>query len=379
MPLDLGEISTGVDALIKLVRDSGRIEINEAALKMGLSRSVLEEWASVLEEQGLIKIEYQLTKMYLIWIAKTKSEMEVKAAEIADRRAAAVRQAESQLEEVLELSRELDAIREEYSKISELFESKMGGARRRLEKLKELRRQKEELNFRISELTREYQSRLEALRKRIGETEKLVEENAKSEEELQKKLEELTPKVMRERMARGEVEQLMKELSEREKGYGRLAKSLEALRRDIEGEKQELARVRKELDSKVGELELVSRKSDEETKKAVEQIDAELAAAKELTKDFDARDEKMHRISAELKMLEREKKELSAHLTRMIEEIRALDFTKGKMGMDDVLKAIEKAKERLAELEKRKERYEHKQKELGGLLRKIWQLEGKGG
>ncbi|MCX8196762.1 MAG: hypothetical protein N3G80_00375 [Candidatus Micrarchaeota archaeon] len=66
MGLDDLLISTGVDQLINLINEKGRIDIAEAAVKIGVPINTVEDWARALEEEGMIKIEYRLTRTYLV-------------------------------------------------------------------------------------------------------------------------------------------------------------------------------------------------------------------------------------------------------------------------------------------------------------------------
>ncbi len=68
MGLDDLLISTGVDALIKLVRERGRVEVRQAAEALHLPLQTVEDWSHVLEGEGLVRIEYQLTNVILVWV-----------------------------------------------------------------------------------------------------------------------------------------------------------------------------------------------------------------------------------------------------------------------------------------------------------------------
>jgi|GEM_PF-919879 len=67
MALDDLLISTGVDQLIKLIKEQGKVEIGAAAKELSQPIRTIEDWAHVLEEEGLVKIDYKLTKIYLVW------------------------------------------------------------------------------------------------------------------------------------------------------------------------------------------------------------------------------------------------------------------------------------------------------------------------
>jgi chromosome segregation ATPase len=88
MALDDLLISTGVDQLIRLVKERGRIEIGTAAKELRLPMRTVEDWSHVLEGEGLIAIEYKLTKIYLAWrqptseyVAQRAEKLEAKASE----------------------------------------------------------------------------------------------------------------------------------------------------------------------------------------------------------------------------------------------------------------------------------------------------------
>ena len=69
-------ITTGVDALVKLVKQKGKIELEEASKALNIAPDTLEDWARVLEEEGMIKVQYKLTKIYLLWVQPTAREIE---------------------------------------------------------------------------------------------------------------------------------------------------------------------------------------------------------------------------------------------------------------------------------------------------------------
>jgi len=68
-------ITTGVDALVRLVKEKERIELEEAASILNIAPEMLEEWARVLEEEGILRIEYRLTKIYMAWVKPTEAEI----------------------------------------------------------------------------------------------------------------------------------------------------------------------------------------------------------------------------------------------------------------------------------------------------------------
>ncbi len=68
-------ITTGVDSLVRLVKEKQRVELEDASSILNIPPESLEDWARVLEEEGILRIEYRLTKIYLIWIKPTADEI----------------------------------------------------------------------------------------------------------------------------------------------------------------------------------------------------------------------------------------------------------------------------------------------------------------
>ena len=69
-------LTTGVDALIDLLKNSNEMTFSEAAKKLGVQESLVEGWARFLEESGDISINYKLTTAYMS-LAGTSAENSV--------------------------------------------------------------------------------------------------------------------------------------------------------------------------------------------------------------------------------------------------------------------------------------------------------------
>jgi len=68
-------VTTGVDALVKLVKDAEKIDIETASKELKIPVDTIEDWARVLEEEGIIRVQYKLTKVYLVWVTPTEAEI----------------------------------------------------------------------------------------------------------------------------------------------------------------------------------------------------------------------------------------------------------------------------------------------------------------
>jgi len=118
MALDDLLISTGVDSLIRFVKDRGRVEIGAAARELRLPAKTVEDWAHVLEEEGIITIEYRLTKAYLAWRVPAAKEVEQKREKLEERATGTRQEIEGLLARVEEGGRSLSAMQEEIANLT---------------------------------------------------------------------------------------------------------------------------------------------------------------------------------------------------------------------------------------------------------------------
>jgi chromosome segregation ATPase len=74
-------VSTPIDKMIEIVKENREVNLEYVASKLNENIQKVEEWASILEDQGLIKIDYALSKVVLKWNAPTKAEAEKRTVE----------------------------------------------------------------------------------------------------------------------------------------------------------------------------------------------------------------------------------------------------------------------------------------------------------
>ncbi|MGD0729345.1 MAG: hypothetical protein ABR981_04690 [Candidatus Micrarchaeaceae archaeon] len=61
----LAETRTSIDTLLELLRTRGKSELSTIAISLNIDPRILENWAKVLESGNLVKISYEVGKMYL--------------------------------------------------------------------------------------------------------------------------------------------------------------------------------------------------------------------------------------------------------------------------------------------------------------------------
>ncbi len=117
-------ITTGVDALVRLVKEKKQVELPEASRILNIPESTIEDWAHTLEEEHILGLEYRLTKVFLVWVQPTEQEVKRERASFLQEKSAISKEADAlqgklrpEVEEVRQLKQ---AFEELYSKFSSL-------------------------------------------------------------------------------------------------------------------------------------------------------------------------------------------------------------------------------------------------------------------
>jgi DNA repair exonuclease SbcCD ATPase subunit len=251
-------ITTGVDALIRLVQEKKHVELNMAAKLLGIPPSQIEDWAHVLEDEKVLRIEYKLTEVNLVWVAPSVEEVRAEKAEFV-RRKAAVDQDLKRLEDVQrkgkdELRAQAESIEKMYSHFEDSFRS-----------LEELSRQVKGVGEKRGEVSKqavgkvdELAGKVAAIRESVGMLEKQLRQHkailekegagkkASDLEAYKKHVDELTARV-------AEV------LKKTDDAVKRAPKGAKADTSGLEGEMKRLeAEYRKVRDESRGVKELIS-------------------------------------------------------------------------------------------------------------------------
>lgn len=108
-------ITTGVDALVRLVKEKQRIELEDAASILNIPPETLEDWARVLEEEGIVRIEYRLTKIYLLWIKPTAEEIATEADSFYEEKEDIQKQVEEFRKNMAKRQDDLDSLQKSFS------------------------------------------------------------------------------------------------------------------------------------------------------------------------------------------------------------------------------------------------------------------------
>lgn len=327
MALDDLLISTGVDQLIRLVREKGKIEIGAAAKELRQPLRTIEDWSHVLEEEGLVRIDYKLTKAYLVWQNPTREYI----AQKSDALSAKADQAKGEIDEMLGKvetgGQELAGMKKEVARLREVSAFDPAQA-------ESLRKELAVLDKKYSSVLSASSEKLDKLRKKLLAMGPKVGKapaggNAKAADELASELEVLKKFEQTLEAQIGEGETYFDAFSARLEDF---RKGLEEGRTDeaLAGLKAELAEAKGIREELVGALEAV------------------VEEHKALSEKLSATEEKVRMLSDSEGSIEGARKKL-AELRRIAEEAAAQKKTAMER-LSDSVSLVKKQSARVKEL-----------------------------
>ena len=327
MAIDESLISTGVDNLIKLVYARGRIKLVDTSKELGISISVLEEWAKVLEEEGILRIEYQLTTAYLVWAGTPYEKTGEKQAEIAETKLSLTRELDGLLASMKGAGDDLKESREKLSKLPSMLDTRFG----------------------------EVQSQMQLTRKFEAENKKLLKEAESKASELDKRLKKM--------------ESGISSVEERSKEFVSISRDVQVLFKDVESKKSSLEKEISDIRSDMRKLETLKEKY-RGMKGSIDALDSKLSSLNKQFQNISKKTDTLHEFKNSLKGSEKEiredlgliRKERSNALNELAESRKKL--------LEESEKAGERAKKFLEESEKLIDQsgLKKKREEIEGLL-----------
>lgn len=353
MELDKLLISTGVDALIKLVYRKKKIELEQAAVELNLPFKVVEEWAHILEDQGIIKIEYQFTKIYLVWVGGPGEEFVKRLGNIEEQKERIQKMLDEAIARIEAKGSELELIESEYKKLLSMFDPKITELSKRIAKIDEIKKQADEwyaeesdkisaLKKTLTELKEglsEFQNRWDSLKKEITSP-KMKLESLKQlraiETDLDKKMKETTER----------LDRLERELNKQKKKYEKvlsIGTKMDVYKKEIESVKQLTDEIRKEvgeIKKKQSAFDRVIKKLGKSPKQAISNLEKRLKTLKGTVPE----------IRAQLDDIEDKIEEQSRMLGDLALAYEQLESEEGKRMYDSLISKEKELNEQVKEL-----------------------------
>lgn len=373
----MGRIQTGVDKLVALVKEKTRVSLDDAAKALGVSKTIVQEWADFLEEEGIIEVKYSLAKTYLVDKKLSKGEAAAKERQFERQRETFVTKVDQSIGAIEhegigfesfrkefhalkgELGNSLKAVQSELAKLQQ-YEKKKQSATKNINKERDrLRKVETEADKAIKREYKKYHDTLAAIAKQeksLAQHKKHVHELVLGEERVGTKITEYQ-KLLKNMQVRVRTEN--KDIGSTAKTLRELEKNAHALRKEVEGIEHKRLRpllsLRDEHERKLHALEkLILERANSERRHAKQPHGGTVAARRKLEEFFRRKKVIEHLLEA----IEQDKQTLLSELEGL--EKRAEAYRVGKNAAK-----LEELRKKLSHLEKGKEKlHEHVQKFL---------------
>lgn len=355
-------IQTGVDKLVKLVKDKGRVSLKQASRLLGVDEETIEDWAQFLEDGGLISMEYKFTVPYLVGKKLTKEEIDRKAEEIGNDKNIFMRKTQSAMNYLEMLDKEVNKIETIFAHLEKHSDKSLKHVQNDVFELERAEKDKEMMDKEIENSKEEYLQKISTINKKIrvekddyekisSDIRKEMDETAKVFEIEKKEAQSIINSERYLEQKLGEVKELSegiqkkmgnetKKISDSEQKLNMLMQRYGEMKNRLQKEKQGILGAMNE--NKLKEIDITKRQ--EEIIKKMEQkqkeVDTELSELQDLPAKFKQFIDKKVKIKEVLIQVESEEKGLKEKLNQLIMKGKVLKTTMGA-------KEFEKEMERL--------------------------------
>jgi len=373
-------IKTGVDKLVELVSEQKKVSVDDAAKKLGVGKEVVQEWAEFLEEEGLVTIEYSLSKTWITEKKITKEDVLSGAKEISSSKDALARKIDVAISSLQDETTGFETIRKEFINIQSHIKDEIGVVKKQLVELERYESLRKNLDKDIGKQKDDYegfvkdaQEKLKLESQKYEELKGVIEKERKNLEQYGQKLDEL-------RKLRSDYERTLGSLKESLKNIDNVMndyrKKFEDSDNTIAIYKKALDKLNEELSEKKGSLltkKLVELKANEdrlfknqleienEIKSGISSFQSYSSVGDKVHKSFDGYFTKNIATEKLIAEIENDKTDLSKDLESLKQKV--LTFT--------LMTTNSTIKSQLKELSYKLDDYEHKKLSIRYKIEKL--------
>ncbi len=301
------ETKTTIDSLLELIKNNGKMELSKVSARIGVGPDIIESWSKVLEQGGLVKITYEVGKMYIAPITVNQEQVEMNEIQLDVKKDTLEQNLSAQIISLNEFSAAVDNLRISVSGAENIYKNKMP----------EIRKMFAEVN-RIYETVDREGKEISSIKKEADTT---YEEVTKNFAVLSPKIETMNP------------EQLEKTLGEAHARLKEAAKVVEESRAAMDNKRKEGERefgeIKKGVKVQAAAIDREADKAAAEMRKKLLAYTKEInSATKEIGEkaaEFNSIIKSMEKVKARkssiIAMLEREKTKLNDRYTKAMGEM----------------------------------------------------------
>ncbi len=378
-------IETGVDRLVKLVKEKEKMSVPDAAKQLGVSVSTIEEWVDFLEEEGIISLEYKFATPYIVIRKLSKDEIVTKAKDFQKKKDLFIRKAEDAVNVLENQEAGLDKLKQKFESIKKEFGSEFQDVQNKLKELENFEGLKAKLDKEIADHKLLFMADIEKITKDIGKLKEKYGDIHHDIEEEEKKLSQeksmtdsLQAAHAQLRQKALEYENVLKQIEEKEKKENsqieetqshikKMIDSARAFKKEIEDKEKAIAGLvgkHKEHSEKVVALQ---QKIIEEFAKKKRVIGEEVAQSKKKVDAFRQFFEEKNRLGELISALNADRDILRKDFLDLQKKAKAVNLAEPSQELTQKISEIEK---KFKDITERRELFQKKVQELLGFLHK---------
>jgi chromosome segregation ATPase len=169
MAADFGDATTSIDSLVELIKSKGKMELGKIASTLGVDPSIVENWAKICEGGNILRISYELGKMYVEPITISKEQEQIVKAQVGVEGSIVEQEIVSQRLSLDKLSETLQALDTSVKSAEKMFQQKMPDIEQKLNVINKVYRALEDDAERVEKLKKQAEESSSAFNKRIAE------------------------------------------------------------------------------------------------------------------------------------------------------------------------------------------------------------------
>jgi len=373
-------IETGVDKLVKLVNEKGKVSSFDAAKELGVSNTVVMEWADFLEEEDIISIEYKFTKPFLVPRKLGKKELQEKAKEFSGKKDVFVRKAEVSLSFLDKEAAKLNSIKEEFDNIKKEAGFDLGNVKNELEELEKYEHLKIDMDKQIENQKKVSMGKIDSMMKLVSREKKrydeLLSEIKKEEEGLEKEKTEAKSLEESEKLIQNRLTGIKQLISKVEGKLGKDAENVKGSEKNIQRLSQMAESVRSRVDKEKEIIEPLIKDGIKQSKrikelqeriiKKIEDKEKKLKGAKKASmriKDLFKR--KMGIINL-IEKVNKDRNDLQKEFVELVKKAKSFQLSSSKGDIENQMLDMEK---KFNQVDNKKKFFERELKRLSSLLK----------
>ncbi len=372
-------IQTGIDKLINIVKEQGRISVPRVAREIGVSKSVIEGWIKFLEDEDLISIEYKLTVPYIVYKELSKKDLLHKAREFKSKKESFISKASVSLSFIEKEGEKLKGAKGQFDRLKKELGMEIDKVRDELKELERYDKLKSELDQKMmeqkkgmEESLKEYDLKVNIEQKKYAEIigsidkeERRLVEEEKDALALEDQEKQLFTKL-------DSIKDVIKDIESKIKGKEDKAKKFreeiadlkefaDKIRNDVESKKKDLLPVVEESRRKAKDIE----KMQDLIFEKISKQKRNLKDTQEVTDRFNKFFDQNLKVESLLTKINKDRDELEKKLKEVINKAQAFRITaKDK----DVGKHVIELEKMFGEVEKKTSFFEEELRKLKSLF-----------